>query len=174
LPATASVGGGRHDRHDPGLRLGQLDGSDRWHGNGHHHGSVLISALEAAWTDGGDPSLILCGSFVKRGIAAFSGANKYAGFYNPNQGKAQGAVIGGVDLYISDFGEHKIKLSRQQRARTLFCLDPEYVSMGVLRPIKMEELAKTGDANKRMLITEYCLIADNPDAHAKVQDLPTS
>jgi hypothetical protein len=136
--------------------------------------AVLISALEAAWTDGGDPSLILCGSFVKRGIAAFSGANKYAGFYNPNQGKAQGAVIGGVDLYISDFGEHKIKLSRQQRSRTLFCLDPEYVSMGVLRPIKMEELAKTGDANKRMLITEYCLIADNPDAHAKVQDLATS
>jgi hypothetical protein len=77
-------------------------------------------------------------------------------------------------MYMSDFGEHKIKLSRQQRARTCSRWTSEYVSMGVLRPIKMEELAKTGDANKRMLITEYCLIADNPDAHAKIQDLPTS
>jgi hypothetical protein len=134
----------------------------------------LIETLEAAWTDGGDPSVIMCGTFVKRGIAAFSGANKYAGFYNPNQKAAQGAIIGGVDLYVSDFGDHKIILNRFSRSRTLFALDPEYVSMAVLRPMKMVDLAKTGDANKKMLITEYCLVADNPDAHGKLQDLATS
>lgn len=134
----------------------------------------LQDALEAAWTDGGDPSVILCGTYQKKKIAAFSGANKYAGFYNPNQGKSQGAIIGGVDIYISDFGEHKIKLDRFMRTRTVLCIDPEYVSMGVLRPMKIVDLAKTGDANKKMLITEFTLILDNPDAHAKIVDLPTS
>lgn len=134
----------------------------------------LIDALEAAWTDGGDPSIIMTGTYQKRKIAAFSGANKYAGFYNDSARAAQGAIIGGVDIYISDFGEHKIKLNRFMRGRTLFCLDPEYISMGVLRPMKLTDLAKTGDANKKMLITEFCLVVGNPDSHAKIQDLPVA
>jgi hypothetical protein len=134
----------------------------------------IQDALELAWTDGGDPSIIMCGPYQKRKIAAFSGANKYAGFYNDSAKAAQGAIIGGVDIYISDFGEHKIKLNRFMRTRTVLCLDPEYVSLGVLRPIKLTELAKTGDANKRMLINEYCLVVGNPDAHAKVADLPVA
>lgn len=134
----------------------------------------LFQALEAAWTDGGDPSVIMCGTFQKRKMAAFAGATAFAGFYNPNQKEAQGAVIGGVDVYVSDFGKHSVKLNRFQRARTLFNLDPEYVSIGWLRPIKYEERAKTGDATKGELLCEYTLILDNPDAHSKVADLATS
>lgn len=136
--------------------------------------AYLYSALEAAWTDGGDPSTILCGTFQKKQIAAFSGASKFAGFYNPNQGEAQGAVIGGVDVYVSDFGRHSIKLDRFMRTRTVLCLDPDYVSMAWLRPIKFEERAKTGDATKGELLGEFTFVLDNPDAHGKVQDLATS
>lgn len=135
--------------------------------------ALLISALDAAWTDGGDPSIIMVNSGVKNDIAGFGGASKFAGTYVPNQGKSQSMVIGGVDLYISDFGEHKIMLNRHVRTRTLFAIDPEYVSVAFLDGIKMEDLAKTGDAEKKMLITEFCLVGDNPDAHAKVQDLAT-
>jgi hypothetical protein len=134
----------------------------------------LFSALEAAWTDGGDPSTILVGTFQKRKIAAFAGANKFAGFYNPKQGAAQGMVIGGVDLYVSDFGEHKIKLDRFMRTRTVLCVDPDYVSVAWLRGIKFEERAKTGDATRGELLCEWTLVADNPDAHGKVQDLATA
>jgi hypothetical protein len=134
----------------------------------------FIDALEAAWTDGGDPSTILLGSFNKRKVAAFAGANKYAGFYNPSQKAAQGMVIGGVDLYVSDFGEHKLVLDRFMRARTVLCLDPDYISLAWLRPIKFEERAKTGDATKGELLCEWTLVLDNPDAHAKIQDLPTA
>lgn len=131
----------------------------------------LILALEAAWTDGGDPSIIMTNSTQKRYMAAFGGASKFAGTYVPNAGKTQSMVVGGVDLYISDFGEHKIRLNRYMRASTVFCIDPEYVSVGFLDGIKMEDLAKTGDAEKKMLVCEYTLIADNPDAHSKIQDL---
>lgn len=133
--------------------------------------AFLKSGIQAAWTDGGDPSMIMSNIGLKAQVAAFAGANKFAGFYNPNQGKSQGAVIGGVDLYVSDVGEHKLVLNRYMRTSVLFGLDPEYVSVATLDGIKMEDLAKTGDAEKKMLITEFCLVADNPDAHFKLQDL---
>lgn len=133
--------------------------------------AYLQSGIEAAWTDGGDPSVIMSGMYQKRAIAQFGGAAKYAGFYNPNQGKSQGAVIGGVDVYVSDVGEHKLVLNRYMRTRTLFGLDPDYVSVATLRGASVSDLAKTGDAEKKMLIGELCLVVDNPDAHFKVQDL---
>lgn len=131
----------------------------------------LVSALDLAWQDGGDPSVVMVNSTLKRRIASFAGASTYAGV-SVNQGRtSQGVVVGGVDLYISDFGEHKIKLNRYQRTGTVLCLDPEYVSVGFLRPIKFEERAKTGDSTRGEILTEFTLIGDNPDAHAKVQSV---
>jgi hypothetical protein len=136
--------------------------------------TTLVSALTAAWTDGGDPSVIMCGAFQKKQIAQFAGAAAFAGFYNPKQGEAQGAVIGGVDVYVSDFGKHAVKLNRFMRTRTVLCLDPDYVSVDWLRSIRFEERAKTGDATKGELLGEFTLVLNNPDAHGKVQDLATS
>jgi anti-sigma factor RsiW len=134
--------------------------------------TAFLEALEAAWTDGGDPSVVIVPAALKRKIAAFGGANKFAGVsVNQTDGRvAQAAVIGGVDLYISDFGEHKIMLNRYMRTRTILCLDPEYLATAWLRPIKFEERAKTGDATRGELLAEWCLVVGNPDAHAKVQD----
>lgn len=130
----------------------------------------LIEGIQAAWTDGGDPSVIMLPFQQKSYIAQFTGATKYAGAYT-SQGKAQAALIGAVDVYISDAGSHKLMLNRYMRSRTILGIDPEYVSVAFLDGIQMHDLAKTGDAEKKMLITEMCLVADNPDAHFKVQDL---
>lgn len=133
--------------------------------------TAVVAALTAAWTDGGDPSILMMNSGPKRALAAFGGASKFAGV-SVNQGRtSQAVVLGGVDLYISDFGEHKVVLNRHMRSRTLFALDPDYISWAVLRPIRFEERAKTGDATRGELLTEGCLVVGNPNAHAKVQDI---
>lgn len=129
----------------------------------------LTAALDLAWQDGGNTDTIMVNSTLKRRIASFAGASSYAGV-SVNQGRtSQGVIVGGVDLYISDFGEHKIKLNRYMRTGTVLCLDGDYVSVAMLRPIKFEERAKTGDATRGELLCEYTLIADSPDAHSKVQ-----
>jgi hypothetical protein len=129
----------------------------------------LVAAVTAAWTDGGDASSIMVGTTLKARIATFGGATKFAGV-SVNQGRtAQGVVLGGVDLYISDVGEHKISLNRYMRSGTLLALDMDYWSVGFLRPIKFEERAKTGDATRGELLCEFTLIGDNPDASAKIQ-----
>jgi Mu-like prophage tail sheath protein gpL len=131
----------------------------------------LKSALEASWLDGGDPSVVMVNTYQKKTIAGFSGASKFAGNYIEGGRTQQGVLVAGVDMYISDFGEHKIMLNRHQRQRTLLALDPEYLECSWLRPIQLKDLAKTGDAEKKMLRGEFCLVVGNPDAHAKISDL---
>lgn len=134
--------------------------------------TTFVQALDAAWQDGGDPTTVMCNSSQKRTIATFTGAARYAGVsVNQNAGRtSQAVVIGGVDGYISDFGEHKIMLNRYMRTRTVLFLDPGYWATGWLRPIKFEERAKTGDATRGELLCEWTLIGRNPDSSAKVQD----
>ena len=132
----------------------------------------LVSGIQAAWDDGGDPSVIMLPYFQKRMIAGFTGATKYAGAYSTTSGRTEAALVGAVDVYVSDAGSHKLVLNRYMRTSIVFGIDPEYVSVAFLDGIMMEDLAKTGDAEKKMLITELCLVADNPDAHFKIQNLP--
>jgi hypothetical protein len=132
----------------------------------------LKSGIQQAWTDGGDPSVIMAGIAVKSQFAGFSGATKYAGVsYNTTSKTQQAALIGGVDVYVSDVGAHKLVLNRYMRSRILFGIDPEYVSVAFLDGIRVDDLAKTGDAEKKMLITEFCLVCDNPDAHFQLREL---
>lgn len=126
----------------------------------------LKTALQAAWTDGGDPRIILMSATNKQRFSAFSGI---ATKYNEVKGSAQAIITGAADVFISDFGNHTVKLDRFMRDEAVLCIDPDYVGIATLRPINKEELAKTGDSTKWLMTTEYCLVVQNPDAHAKVQ-----
>ena len=131
----------------------------------------LTDGIKMAWDDGGDPRIIMMPWVQKRYAAAFSGATKFAGAYDPAAGKKEIAVLGAVSVYVSDAGEHRMVLNRHMRTSTVLGIDPDYVSIAWLDPIQIEELAKTGDATKKMMICEYCLVMENPDAHFKIQDL---
>lgn len=128
----------------------------------------LRGALEAAWTDGGNPSVIVTNSFQKRRISMMGGATAFDGFGVNNGRSAQGVIISGVDLYVSDFGSHKVVLDRFMGQTGVLCLDPEYIGIAWLDNIKIEDLAKTGDAEKKMIVAEYTYVAQNPDAHGQV------
>jgi hypothetical protein len=52
-------------------------------------------------------------------------------------------------------------------------LNWRYWSIDWLRPIRQVELAKTGDAEKRLLIGEYTLQAKNEASAGLVADLTT-
>jgi hypothetical protein len=64
--------------------------------------------------------------------------------------------------------------NRFQRERDGLVLDPEYASVAYLRPFQQIELAKTGDAEKRMLVVEYGLKVLAENAHGLAADLVTS
>lgn len=129
--------------------------------------SDLQDALELAWTDGGDPRVILMSSANKQRFSAFAGI---ATKYNEVKGKNQATVTGAADMYVSDYGNHMIKLSRQVRDQAVLCIDPDYVGIATLRPMNKEKLAKVGDSENYQIVCEWTLVVQNPSAHAKVQD----
>jgi hypothetical protein len=83
-------------------------------------------------------------------------------------------LIGAVDIYVSDFGNVSVIANRFQRERDAWVIDPDYAKMTVLRPYQQVELAKTGDAEKRMLLIEYGLKITAENAHGLAADLVTS
>jgi hypothetical protein len=64
--------------------------------------------------------------------------------------------------------------NRFQRERDAFVLDPEYASVCFLRPFQTVELAKTGDAEKRMIVVEWGLKVNQEAAHGLAADLLTT
>ena len=168
LPTTSVAG--TTSAFTGGLFLAPTDGTASGAGSTLSE-AYLKAALQQSWEDGGDPSLILMSAYQKGKAAAFAGATSFSGNQVTVSKNAQGVVMGAVDLYRSDFGLHTIKLSRYMRTANVFCIDPDYVSLAWLRPIKYEALAKVGDATRGMLIGEWTFCLDNPAAHSKIVDL---
>jgi hypothetical protein len=131
--------------------------------------AMAKSAIQSAWTSGGDPEMMLCGAVNKQNISSqFSGI---ATMYREQSGTGPGTIIGAADIYVSDFGELKVVPSRFSRDRTISIIQKDMWAVAYLRPFKVYDLAKTGDAEKRLLLSEWTLESRNEAASAKVADL---
>lgn len=133
--------------------------------------AMLKDVMQQTWTSGGNPSILMVGAFNKQAVSAFAGiaAQRYMA---PSDSPT--TIVGAADVYMSDFGTLTVVPNRFQRARDAWVLDPEYASVCYLRPIQKVDLAKTGDAEKGMLIGEFGLKVMNEAAHGIVADLTTS
>ena len=129
---------------------------------------MLKDAIKDAFDDGGEPSLVLVGSFNKQKFSTFTG--RTTARENVNVGTVQGAA----ELYASDFGTLKVVPNRTQRGRDAWVVDTTKVAVAGLRMFEPQEIGRTGDAVTRDLISEYTLEMRHPDAHALVADLSTS
>lgn len=125
----------------------------------------LASALAIPWTNGGETDIILVPNAVKNRINQFSGI---ATRFRDVGSRQQAQIIGAADVYVSNFGSHKVILSRYMRPTTLLLLDLSLWAIGYLRPIQQKDIARTGDSEKRMLLAEWTLIAKNPNGNAKI------
>jgi hypothetical protein len=128
----------------------------------------LKSVLQQCWTAGGSPDTIMVGAFNKRAASLFTGGGTR---FDKSEDKKLYAT---VDVYVSDFGEHKIIANRFVRTRDCLVLDMEYWKIAYLRPFTTFDLAKTGDTEKKQLLVEYTLEACNQAASGIVADLTTS
>jgi hypothetical protein len=134
--------------------------------------TILKNVIQKVWTAGGTPKILMCGPVNKQRVSGFAGIASSR--FNINGGEKPATLIGAVDLYVSDFGTVAVIANRFQRERDAWVIDPEYAKMTVLRPYQQVELAKTGDAEKRMLLIEFGhkVLAEN--AHGLAADLVTS
>ena len=133
--------------------------------------TLLKTAVQGVWTQGGDPKVLMVGPFNKTVVSGFTGI---ATRFRDVPAGSQAEIIGAADVYVSDFGTVNVVPNRFQPESNAFVMDPEYASVGYLRNFRTEVLAKTGDAEKRMIIVEYGLKVRQQKSHAAVRDLTTS
>ena len=134
--------------------------------------TILKNVIQKVWTSGGMPKILMTGPVNKQRVSGFSGIA--ATRFNIEGGARPATIVGAADVYVSDFGNVSVVANRFQRERDGLVLDPEYASVAYLRPFQQIELAKTGDAEKRMLVVEYGLKVLAENAHGLAADLVTS
>ena len=137
--------------------------------------ATFKTLIAQAWDNGGEPDVLIAGSFNRQGISAFDGI---ATLYRDTAPKLERAsIMGSADIYVSDFsgqGGIKIMADRFMRAKTALLLDFEMLGVAYLRPFQTYELGKTGDNSKMSILTECTLQVSNEAAHGKYIGLTTS
>ena len=131
--------------------------------------AMLKTVIQSAWTNGGEPSMLLMGAYNKTVASAFTGiaAQRHAAGDSPT------TIVGAADVYVSDFGDISFVPSRFQKQSDALVLDTNGYSIDFLRPFMQEEMAKTGDGDKRMLLVEWSLKVNHELQHGIVADLRT-
>jgi hypothetical protein len=129
----------------------------------------LKKVISQVWTAGGNPELLMVGPATKQKVS--SGFSGIATRFKDVAGTKQAQIVSGVDLYVSDFGTHKLVPNRFMRDQNILALDMEYWSLDRLRTLQSWELAKTGDSEKRQMLMEVTLSSKNELASGKVSDI---
>lgn len=129
----------------------------------------LKTIIAACWTAGGNPGIIMVGGSQKQVVSGFAGI---ATIYREAGSTAKGtAIVGAADLYVSDFGEHRVVPNRFSRNRTALVLDMDYWGVAYLQKVQQKEIARTGSAEKRLIDVAFTLVSKNEGASGKITDL---
>lgn len=133
--------------------------------------AMLKDVQSQAWQAGGTGITDLnVGPFNKGVVSGFDGI---AVLTQQTNGKAA-VIIGAADVYKGDFGTLKVVPNRFQRERDALLLDYNHVSLFFLRKFRTIRLAKTGDAERMMLLVEWGLKVHNEAGIGGVFDLTTA
>ena len=106
---------------------------------------------------------------VKQTISGFVGASSS----NPRMFTSEDKTFGAsIDVYVSDFGNLQIIPNRTMAGlETCFLLQTDMAAAAYLRDFQVNDLAKTGDSEKKQLLVEFTLEVRNEAAHGILLDI---
>jgi len=128
----------------------------------------LKAAMLAAYTEGGEPTMLLVSPKNKVAVSGFKGIAEQR-YQAPKSSPT--TIIGTADVYLSDFGTLNVVPDRFLDDACALFVDPAMANVAYLRPFKKTKLAKTGDSEKHLMNVEYTLVVKNEKAHAKVSGI---
>jgi len=165
VTTNASVGSGGTAAGAGGNGTARTDGTARTFTE-----TLLKASILSAYDEGADIKYLMMAPSQKQTFSSFVGVGGASGVSNFND-VADQRIIGGMDVYVSDFGEMAVVPNRFQRSRDVWLLDPEYYGVAYLRPFFQREVASTSDGEQRAIIAEYTLVCKNEKALGAVYDL---
>lgn len=133
------------------------------------------TVLQSIYNQGGDVTTVVVSPYNKGVFATFMSDTNVASFRYA-AGKGTNTIIGTADIYEGPLGTVKVVPNRVMAgsaaiARRVYAMDPSMVKWKSLRPIQESEVAKTGDAEKGVLIAEGTLKVVNEKGLGVIADV---
>jgi hypothetical protein len=128
------------------------------------------SVMQQVWVSGGKPDSVYLSAFQMNLALGFTGNNNQRSNIVAEDEK----VIKHMSVYVTPWGTVEFKPTRENRGRDVFIMQDDMWAVGVLRSTRNEELAKTGDNEKRQVLTELTLVSRNEKANGGIFDNTTS
>ena len=129
--------------------------------------ATFLDVLEACYSEGADPTVFMIKPADSRIVAGWTGS---AGRTRQVEGGSK-TITNVVNLYVSPFGEVKVSMNRNILATAALLVHPDMWESVTLRPFTRELLAKTGDAEKHVVVGEISLKHKNYKGTGYIGDL---
>jgi len=130
------------------------------------------TVMQSIWESGGRPDTVYLSAFQMNKALGFTGMNNQRSTISASRGSNM--VVNDMDVYVTPWGTVTFTPTRENRGRDVFVMQSDMWAVGVLRGTKNEALAKTGDNEKRQVLTELTLVCKNEKASGAVYDNTTS
>ncbi len=121
--------------------------------------AMVGDSMQKAYTNGASPTLMVVPPGPKRTVSTFTGRSTTQVLV----GKTE--VVSTVDVIATDFGRIKVIPSRWLPLDVGLIIDPDYLALAFFRSFRQYLMARTGDAETRMLIVEFGVEVRNALAH---------
>jgi hypothetical protein len=121
--------------------------------------AMLGDGMQKAYTNGASPTLWVVPPGPKRTISGFVGRSTTQVLV----GKTE--VVATVDVIATDFGRIKVIPSRWVPTDVGLLIDPDYAAVAFFRSFRQYLMARTGDAETRMIVVEWGVEMRNALAH---------
>ena len=128
--------------------------------------------MQDIWTAGGKPDTVYLSSFQMNLALGFEGMSNQCSTIGAT--KSSNMIVNDFDLYVTPWGNVTFMPTRENRSRDVFVMQSDMWAIANLRAMKNEPLAKTGDSEKRQVVTEFTLVSKNEKASGMVVDCTTS
>ncbi len=120
---------------------------------------------QKAWESGGNPDMTILDAAQKKIFSTFTGnATRFKGAEDKQ-------LVATIDIYDGDFGEYEVVPDRFAASDYVFNCETNMWALAELQPLYSEPLAKTGNAEKWLLVWECTLEARNEKSSSCVADV---
>jgi hypothetical protein len=129
--------------------------------------AMLKTVVQSAWSNGGEPSVALASGLIKQAMSAFTGLATQ----RREAGNKPMTIIGAADVYVSDFGDISFVPSRFTTGRDVLVIDPSLWKVCDLQAYRLDDLAKTGHSDRKMISREFTLECTNEAGNGVIADV---
>lgn len=130
--------------------------------------ALLKTVMASAFNNGAKPTQAYMAATAKQTFSGFTGI---ADIRSNVSGTGLATITAAADVYVSDFGAITTVPVQYGLTRDILLIDPDYWAIATLRPMKTEELAKTGDLEPFQIIAEKTLVSRNEKGSAVIADI---